>query len=158
MYYEAEISLHTPITVLAEWDTISAVTGSKFSFVQEKVPSYVQNAFLAIALDDKKWRFNPMLWKEYAGQPEGLENRAPLNGQTVKQCLFRGSHGDIGGGVLNAGLSTVSFLWMISCIESATDAKFDNEALLQPILPLPVLRGEQYPKYANLLTSTGMSP
>lgn len=119
------------IKVLAEWDTVSAM-GSPLGFWKnelssvstlDEVPKAVDNAFLAFALDEKRPKFKPMLWK----RKEGSTN--------VKQCAFLGCHSDIGGGEPDPGLSTVSLLWMISKIKEVCNAEFDNGALLQFFTP-----------------------
>ncbi|OTB04695.1 hypothetical protein M426DRAFT_261650 [Hypoxylon sp. CI-4A] len=88
------------------------------------VPSEVENAFFALSLDEKRPLFRPM---PYEGTPPA--------GTKVKQCAFSGCHKDIGGGNQDAGLSTISLLWMIAEIENVCDATFDREALLQTMLP-----------------------
>ncbi|KAI0434502.1 hypothetical protein F5Y09DRAFT_253628 [Xylaria sp. FL1042] len=120
-------SLPVKITVLAEWDTVSAIGHvgwrKKFSFMKETVPENVQNAFLAIALNERRGSFKPMVY-----------TRA-RRGTNVAQCAFSGCHADIGGGNLDAGLSTVSLLWMAAKIQGACQASFDWGALLQMIQP-----------------------
>ncbi|KAI1418884.1 hypothetical protein F5Y12DRAFT_377231 [Xylaria sp. FL1777] len=120
-------SLPVKITVLAEWDTVSAIGHvgwrKKFSFMKETVPENVQNAFLAIALNERRGSFKPMVY-----------TRA-RRGTNVAQCAFSGCHGDIGGGNLDAGLSTVSLLWMAAKVQGASQASFDRAALLQMVQP-----------------------
>ncbi|RSL84188.1 hypothetical protein CEP52_016510 [Fusarium oligoseptatum] len=124
---DPNFSLPVKIKVLAEWDPVSAMghTGlrKKFSFVNDAVPSAVEHAFLAVALDERRSSFMPLLW---ANPPTGID---------VAQCAFSGCHGDIGGGNLDSGLSTVSLLWMVSKVERACKVAFDREALLQMVQP-----------------------
>ncbi|KAI0114543.1 hypothetical protein GGR51DRAFT_577589 [Nemania sp. FL0031] len=120
-------SLPVKITVLAEWDTVSAIGhvgwSKKFSFMKETVPENVQNAFLGIALNERRGSFKPMVY-----------TRA-RSGTNVAQCAFSGCHSDIGGGNLDAGLSTVSLLWMVAKVQGACKVSFDRGALLQMIQP-----------------------
>ncbi|KAI0455905.1 hypothetical protein F5B21DRAFT_502927 [Xylaria acuta] len=120
-------SVQVKITVLAEWDTVSAIGHvgwrKKFSFMKDIVPENVQNAFLAIALNERRGNFKPMVY-----------TRA-RRGTNVAQCVFCGCHSDIGGGNLDAGLSTVSLLWMAAKIQGACRASFDHGALLQMVQP-----------------------
>jgi uncharacterized protein (DUF2235 family) len=122
-----DFSLPVKVTVLAEWDTISSIghigLRKKFSFVNDVVPDEVQNAFLAIALNERRGSYRPMPW-----------TRA-RHGTNVAQCGFSGCHGDVGGGNLDIGLSTISLLWMVAKVEGACQASFDREALLQMIQP-----------------------
>ena len=110
------------IEVLAEWDTVSAMGSLKYSFIGKSkiVPYAVRNAFFALALDEKRREFEPMLWVN-----------TESNTTTVQQCAFAGCHGDVGGGNPDAGLSTVSFLWMIAQITNVCKARFDNNAMFQ---------------------------
>ncbi|XDG08915.1 hypothetical protein ABKA04_008530 [Annulohypoxylon sp. FPYF3050] len=161
-YREAEISLPVRIKVLAEWDTVSALWGQRFGFVQGDIPSVVDHAFQAIAIDEQRLSFQPMLW---TNRGQSVEQWEPESAdKSVEQCLFSGHHGDIGGGNLDAGLSTVALLWMASKIKSVTYADFDMKTLLQAILPVSsttfaddTLRGRPAPilKYENLLLSKG---
>ncbi|KAK2593189.1 hypothetical protein QQS21_009118 [Conoideocrella luteorostrata] len=118
------------IKVLAEWDPVSAMGlplrpgNEKFSFVSHEVPSVIENAFVAVSLDEKRGSFKPSVWGRRA------------NDETkVLQCGFVGCHSDIGGGNKDVGLSTVSLLWMVSEIENVTGADFQVPALLQFINP-----------------------
>jgi uncharacterized protein (DUF2235 family) len=121
------------VKVLAEWDTVSAM-GLPFgmwrhelSFVNDVVPSAVENAFLAFALNERRPSFKPMIWRDI------------LNNTTkVKQCAFLGCHSDVGGGNPDPGLATVSLVWMISQIRQVCGASFDKGALLEFFTPLQV--------------------
>lgn len=128
-YRDAKIALAVRVKVLAEWDTVSALWSRKFDFVKGEVPRAVDNAFMAIALDEGRWSFKPIPWTK-KGRPPGDDE------QRVEQRLFTGSHSDIGGGNDDGGLSTISLLWMISQIQDVSDAAFDRGALLQAIMPL----------------------
>lgn len=119
------------IKVLAEWDPVSAMglpfefRKRKLSFVNEKVPDIVDNAFVALALNEKRPSFKPLLWTKSNQNTK------------VKQCAFVGSHSDIGGGHPDAGLSTTSLLWMVSQINTACDARINWVGLIQFPTPLP---------------------
>ncbi|OMP89336.1 hypothetical protein BK809_0006060 [Diplodia seriata] len=119
------------IKVLAEFDTVSAMGlplgfwKRELSFVEDEVPRAVDNAFFAFALDEKRPSFSPMLWRSKAHSKT-----------IVKQCGFVGCHSDIGGGNPDAGLSTVSLMWMIARIKDTCLAEFDETALFQFITPL----------------------
>ncbi|KAF3197803.1 hypothetical protein TWF679_002638 [Orbilia oligospora] len=130
-------SYFAKIAVLAEWDPVSSVGflgWKKFSVVSDTVPDAVQNAIVAIALDERRGSFEPMPW------------RYKKDYQSVSQFAFRGCHEDIGGGSVNAALSTISLLWVVSRITSVCDARFDTETLLQMIHPPQ--------PYAGLVSST----
>ncbi|KAK8034155.1 hypothetical protein PG993_009150 [Apiospora rasikravindrae] len=98
------------IKVLAEWDTVSSLGlwGNSLSFVGNKVPENVDNAFLAVSLHEKRKKFSPMLWGSE-------ENRGTKT--NIKQCIFAGCHSDIGGGNPDPALSMASFFWMVGQIK-----------------------------------------
>ncbi|KAH9904671.1 hypothetical protein F4778DRAFT_38324 [Xylariomycetidae sp. FL2044] len=120
------------IKVLAEWDPVSAVgfpgLGKKDRSLDidpiDTVPSAVEHAFCAAALDERRSEYQPEVW-----------NRR-RDDQTAEHCGFIGCHSDIGGGNPDPGLSTLSLLWMISKIEGVCGANFDDGALLQFIIPI----------------------
>ncbi|KAJ2974176.1 hypothetical protein NUW58_g8743 [Xylaria curta] len=120
-------SLPVKIKVLAEWDTVSAIghvgLRKKFSFMKDKVPENVENAFLAIALNERRGSFKPMAYTK------------AHRGTNVAQCAFSGCHSDIGGGNIDAGLSTVSLLWMTAKVQDACQASLDRGVLLQMVQP-----------------------
>lgn len=66
-----------------------------------------------------------MPWKRFTGEAR------------VEKCAFAGCHEDIGGGYIDAGLSTVSLLWMVAKIQEASGAEFDLESLIQTLYPRP---------------------
>lgn len=151
-----EALLHpVKIKVLAEFDPVSAMV-DPFSWfrnknggiasVQGQVPSEVENAFLALALNEKRSEFKPMLWKKKSSQ------------QIVKQCAFLGCHGDIGGGNADSGLSQLPLLWMVSQVREATtnekgsEARFDKNLLLQFATPSAV----DFPIGINKVTSNSL--
>lgn len=121
------------VKVLAEWDTVSAMgllRGNSLSFVGNKVPGNVDNAFLAVSLHEKRNMFQPMLW-------DSKENRGTKT--NIKQCIFAGCHSDIGGGNADPALSAASFFWMIGQINGCCKADFSHESTtFQYVTPLQV--------------------
>lgn len=146
---------HVRIKVLAEFDPVSAMVdpfqwfrnkNGGIASVQDRVPSEVENAFLAMALNERRSEFEPMLWKKKSPQ------------QVVRQCAVLGCHGDIGGGNADSGLSQLPLLWMISQVCQATindygsEAQFDKTLLLQFATPSAV----GYPRDITKVTSTNL--
>lgn len=150
-------ALLTPvdIKVLAEFDPVSAMVdpfqwfrnkNGGIASVKDQVPSKVENAFLAMALNEKRSEFEPMLWKKRSSK------------QVVRQCAFLGCHGDIGGGNADSGLSQLPLLWMVSQVRQATinengsQARFDKNLLLQFATPSAV----GYPKDLAQMAPTNL--
>lgn len=66
----------------------------------------VRHAFHAIAIDDERLTFQPMVWDE------------TLSPKThVEQVWFAGAHSNVGGGYARNGLSSVALLWMMVRVE-----------------------------------------
>jgi hypothetical protein len=102
------------IAFMGVWDTVDAV-GLPFHlgdfinlvFYRFKFPDYHLNASVkrachALALDDERHSFHPLLWKE---QPGGAER--------IEQVWFAGAHSNVGGGYTKQGMSLVTLDWMI---------------------------------------------
>ncbi|KAI0555582.1 hypothetical protein F4679DRAFT_578968 [Xylaria curta] len=117
------------INVLAEWDPVKSLIWPslqgkrRLANMTKTVPDKVENAFVAISLNENRRSFKPVIWERYK------------EWQNVRQCAFLGGHIDIGGGSIDAGLSTISLFWMIASIGHACDARFDTNVLSQFILP-----------------------
>lgn len=107
------------IAFLGLWDTVDAYgvpikelkTGiDRFiwplSFDDARLDPRVERAFHALALDDERATFHPLVWDE------SIE---PADAQTkrVNQVWFAGMHSNVGGGYPDDALSHVSLLWML---------------------------------------------
>jgi len=66
--------------------------------------SWVDNAFQALAIDERRKPFQPSIW----------EQSPKANGQVLKQVWFAGVHSNVGGSYPQAGLSDISMLWMMN--------------------------------------------
>jgi uncharacterized protein (DUF2235 family) len=124
------------ITFIGVWDTVSAlgfpertdITGigtklfhhifkasaflinkiSPYNFYQYGLTSNVRNAYQALAIDDERTAFWPILWDESSKNAENLE---------IEQVWFAGMHSNVGGGYERAGLANVSFIWMLDKVK-----------------------------------------
>src|SRR5690606_15657173 len=76
----------------------------------------------ALAIDDERDAFHPLLWDEVHERAliESPENQAKpakdptrIDGERLKQVWFTGMHSDVGGGYPDESLSYISLLWMI---------------------------------------------
>src|ERR1035437_6586338 len=107
------------ILMIGVWDTVGSlgipaifgqVNEKEFGFLDTGLHPDVQNAYHALAVDEKRAQFPATLW-----------TGAPAAGQTVVQVWFSGCHSDIGGGTpdgvgVDAGtkLSDITLGWMAS--------------------------------------------
>jgi uncharacterized protein (DUF2235 family) len=128
-----------PIWFLGVWDTVGArgipvrflseLTQRKYRFHDTELSGSVRNAYHALAIDERRWSFEPTLWTSN-----------PKSGQTVEQRWFCGTHSDVGGGPASNGLPDVSLGWMLEKAEQAGLA-FDQAVLrANPLHPQPTAR------------------
>jgi len=109
-------TMWTKIKFLGCFDTVSAlgVPYENVDIILDKIPflkhrfhnfklsEAVENAYQALAIDDRRKTFHPILWEE-----KGLKEY-----QTMKQVWFCGMHTDVGGGYKEFDLSDIPLLWM----------------------------------------------
>lgn len=118
------------IKACAVWDTVPALTGDKLDFVGKGIPQCIEYAFHALALDEERAKFQPLLWKTSSSTK-------------LRQCWFLGTHSDVGGGNKDTSLSNLSLAWMIAQLKSKGILEFDDTAtrdLNQKPLPVEVKR------------------
>jgi hypothetical protein len=94
---------HYPVKIqaCAVWDTVAALGYGRLRFVDETIPACVEQAIHALALNEERSQFEPLLF--HRGE-----------GQVLKQCWFLGSHSDVGGGNKKLGLANISLAWMMA--------------------------------------------
>ena len=124
-------SIHTriitdvKIEACALWDTVSAlaipaVRGfeprryTKYEFVDNRIPNRIKNIFHALALNEQRRDFTPLLFT------------SPPDGTNLMQTWFLGCHSDIGGGNKDIALSNISLAWMIAQLETNTGLTFNR--------------------------------
>ena len=116
----------TRIKFIGVWDTVGALGNPLFmksvlsrrnQFHDTDLSSRVDNAFHAIAVDEKRKNFEATLWHQ---QPHSI-------GQVLEQVWFPGVHTDIGGGnpETESGLSDIALKWMLEKAQSC-NLNFDN--------------------------------
>lgn len=138
-----ELLMGVKIEACAVWDTVSAVglpmvaifpqlPRTRYRTVGKNIPKNVKLAIQALALDERRRHFKPMVWDEPQGdgdEPQGDEPQGEGDepqgdepqgdepqGQTKQeliQCWFAGNHSDVGGGNKDMTLSHITLAWMI---------------------------------------------
>jgi len=121
-----------PIAFIGVWDTVDAV-GFPVPFIADafntlvypyKFPNYrlgptVRRARHALAVDDQRHTFHPLLWDERPGPDARLADSVPnpRPGETptdrIQQIWFPGVHSNVGGGYPKQGMSIVSLVWIM---------------------------------------------
>jgi uncharacterized protein (DUF2235 family) len=71
----------------------------------------VEVACQALAIDERRGAFKPVVWSGAPGEAERWDGAVVP--QTVHQVWFTGAHGDVGGGLAYDDLSCVPFQWMM---------------------------------------------
>lgn len=107
----------TPIQMIGVWDTVKALgvrlpllwklTEQQHSFHSHKLGRAVRHGFHAVALDEQRQVYTPVMWATRTDWPGQME-----------QVWFRGTHGDIGGqlGGYEAArpLANIPLVWMLA--------------------------------------------
>jgi uncharacterized protein (DUF2235 family) len=125
--YEPGKHARPDIRFVGVWDTVSAYGGPFAEFTRAidnwiyplSMPDYKLNAKVkrarhALALDDERDAFHPLLWDEV--HEKTLIDNTEVTGVTddrLQQVWFTGMHSDVGGGYPDESLSYVSLLWMM---------------------------------------------
>lgn len=116
----------TKIKFIGVWDTVGAlgnplllngILSKRNQFHDTELSSKIENAFHALAIDEKRKNFKATLWHK---QPNS-EN------QVLEQVWFPGVHSDVGGGYPKneSGLSDISLQWMLEKAQSC-NLKFNK--------------------------------
>ena len=111
----------TSIAFVGLWDTVAAyglpieemTRGFSMwlwplSLPDRKLSHKVQRARHAVALDDARTTFHPVLWTEH-----GEKRVSNVRDERLSQVWFAGMHSNVGGGYPDDGLAHVSLVWMM---------------------------------------------
>lgn len=106
------------------WDTVAAyglpmaelTSGIDQVVWPLSMPNYklhenVRTARHALALDDERDAFHPLLWDEV--HESELSTRDPTRKGRLQQVWFAGMHADVGGGYANDGMAMIPLVWML---------------------------------------------
>jgi uncharacterized protein (DUF2235 family) len=108
------------IAFIGVWDTVGALgipnlrfrlpgISKRWTFHDTTLSSYVDNAFHAVSIDERRKAFVPTLWVKQVKDDKVVE---PPPEQTVSQVWFAGVHSDVGGGYEDPELSEIPLLWI----------------------------------------------
>jgi uncharacterized protein (DUF2235 family) len=115
--FKEQCSHDARITFIGVWDTVDAVglpfhisnvinsALYRYKFPDRRLSQTVDCACHALAIDDERHSFHPLLWDETA------EDRA--SGR-IEQVWFAGAHSNVGGGYPKHGMSLVALDWMLT--------------------------------------------
>lgn len=131
------------IKAIGVWDTVGALgtprigwlervglqsSASKLEgFYNTQLSSCVENAFQALALDERRASFSPTLWE----RPPGDEGRDTK----LRQVWFPGVHSNVGGSYPDQELANITLAWMMSqlmpFLDLDTNVLFEEQAETQ---------------------------
>jgi uncharacterized protein (DUF2235 family) len=108
------------IKCIGVWETVGAlgvpISGPvgwlarrRRGFHDTKLSSWVENAFHALAVDERRRAFAPALW-----EVSDAERQRPDFAQRIEQMWFAGVHSNVGGGYPDCQLSDISLSWMLA--------------------------------------------
>lgn len=109
--YDTVAALGAPFDWLSR--VIDRVPGLEHRFHDLRLSPAVVHAYHAVALDDQRATFHPLLWDAVEDEPERAgEGADRLAVETLRQVWFAGMHTDIGGGYRDRGLSDIPLVWL----------------------------------------------
>jgi len=101
-----------PIQLVGVWDTVDSLglpvpvlrelTRPRLRLHDGELGQHVANGFQAMAIDEIRSAFVPMLW-----------SNDPAPGQRIEQVWFSGVHADCGGGYSEDSLADLALNWML---------------------------------------------
>lgn len=118
------------VKVVGVWDTVGSLgipkigwltrlglqstTMKELAFHDTALSNCVDYAFQALALDERRFSFQPTLWEKLEGQETVL-----------RQVWFPGAHSNCGGGYEDQQIATISLAWMVAQCQSMLDFDLD---------------------------------
>ncbi|EMC92724.1 hypothetical protein BAUCODRAFT_95968 [Baudoinia panamericana UAMH 10762] len=125
--------LYVPIKVIGVFDTVGSLGFPKIgwlqraglqsnamrelSFYDTSLSNCIEYAFQALALDERRYAFQPTLWEKFED-----------NETVLRQVWFAGAHGNIGGAYEDQQMATTTLAWMMAQCQQFLD--FDVDYLM----------------------------
>ncbi|KAK0265693.1 hypothetical protein LTS09_000929 [Friedmanniomyces endolithicus] len=122
--------LDIPIKVVGVFDTVGSLGTPKIgwldrvglqsnamkdlSFYDTSLSNCIAYAFQALALDERRFSFQPTLWEKFED-----------NDSVLRQVWFPGAHANIGGGYDEQQIATITLAWMMAQCEPFLDFEVD---------------------------------
>jgi uncharacterized protein (DUF2235 family) len=127
--YDLSTNLPTPkIRFVGLWDTVAAyglpieeMTRGVHLWIwplelpNRRLGPNVERACHALALDDERTTFHPVLWTESGEQPARPDGEGHrwVKDERISQVWFSGSHSNVGGGYPDDSLANVPLTWIM---------------------------------------------
>jgi uncharacterized protein (DUF2235 family) len=128
------VQLPVRVHAIGAWDTVGALGlslwGWSFNFrplwrnkFHRLSPNLItDHVFHALAVDEKRTSFMPVLWhlpEDKQSVPTGVAHAEHARRPLVEEVWFRGAHSDVGGGYGDTALSDIALSWMMDKLSSA---------------------------------------
>ena len=125
-----------PIKAVAVFDTVGSLgvptirilgiplythSTREFAFTNTEVPSNIEHAYQALAIDEQRAPFAPTVW-----ETPDAKSGAIL--KELKQTWFPGVHSGVGGGYDDTSISDLTLAWMVNQLTPFLE--FDNQYVL----------------------------
>jgi uncharacterized protein (DUF2235 family) len=138
--FRAAFSHEPRIRFIGVWDTVGSLgipagipwfpvtvglINRRWAFHDTECSDWVDYAYQALAIDERRPQFAPTLWTQPADQIR----------PTMEQVWFAGVHSNVGGGCADCGLSDLAFLWMMEKA-SVVGLAFDEEFVRATFKPM----------------------
>ena len=134
------------VRFLGVWDTVGALgiplelfpgfDAERYNFHDVTISRIVDQACHAVAIDERRKPYAPTLWHTRAHRTR------------TEQAWFAGTHSDVGGGLRESGLASISLRWMVEQARQAGLAvdtavlkamlAEDSEESVHTWIPLPM--------------------
>lgn len=125
---------------------LNSIPGLRYNFHDFDLSVSIRNAYHAIAIDDERKTFHPILWNAEIDSSK----------QNMKQVWFSGMHTDVGGGYKEQELAGIPLVWLVQMavenglhiyskykveiLEDANGKMHDSRELILGILYWPKVR------------------
>jgi uncharacterized protein (DUF2235 family) len=129
------------VRMVGVWDTVGALgipghlfnyfDQARYGFLDTTLNPCIQNAYHAVALDERRSSFVPTLWTNPDGSPRD-------NDEQLQQVWFPGVHCDVGGSYSECQLSNITLKWMIDSAMKC-GLSFDLDAVERCLSPKPFM-------------------
>ncbi|KAF2086716.1 hypothetical protein K490DRAFT_15318, partial [Saccharata proteae CBS 121410] len=120
--------LNVTVKAIGVWDTVGSLGAPRIGWLTKvglqplqshemqfndtRLENCIENAFQALALDERRTAFSPAVWEK----PRG-------NNTTLRQVWFPGVHSNVGGGYDDQELANITLAWMAAQLEPFLDLR-----------------------------------
>jgi hypothetical protein len=155
-------SAQNAVKIVGVWDTVgfhaAGLFEEKIEFRNCELSPRVENAYHALALDERREPFRPTVWR--VPSKESIDAAFPPSTggrpfvQDMQQVWFSGRHSDIGGGLDDPRLSDITLAWMIAqCAKKGklafTDLDTPDDYLIDSVKTPKALTDEEAVPWAT---------